>query len=257
MKIAVCIKQTFDTEAVIRLDSQGKIDKTGVKLILNPYDEYAVEEALRIKESKGGEVVVFTAGGDETKEALRQALAMGADRAVLVHDPLLFASDHHGIALALARAVEKEQCEIILSGWVAIDDGAAQVPARMAEILGWPQVTVVTKITVDGAKVICQREGDGIAHLVEASLPAVITAQKGLNEPRYPNLKGIMQAKKKPIKTMTLGDLGLAGGEVESKVENTGFSLPASRKAGKILEGDLESAVGQLVNLLKEEAKVI
>lgn len=257
MKIAVCIKQTFDTEAVIRLNSQGQIDKTGVKLILNPYDEYAVEEALRIKESTGGEIVVFTSGGEETKEAIRQALAMGADRAVLIHDPLLLGSDHHGIALSLARAVEKEQCEILLSGWVAIDDGAAQVPSRMAGILGWPQVTVVTKITVAGDKVICQREGDGVAHLVETSLPAVITAQKGLNEPRYPNLKGIMQAKKKPIKTVSLAELGLSAEEVKSKVENAGFSLPMPRKAGRILDGDLIGAVGQLVNLLKEEAKVI
>lgn len=257
MKIAVYVKQTFDTEAVIRLNSEGEIDKTGVKLIINPYDEFAVEEALRIKESKGGEVIVFSVGGEETIEALRQTLAMGADRAVLLQDAGLSASDYHGVALALARAIEREKCDLILTGWVKIDDGTAQVPARIAQILGLPQITVVTKVTVEGEKVVCQREGDGIAHIIESPLPVVITAQKGLNEPRYPNMKGIMQAKKKTITTLGLAELGLAVEQGAAKAENAGYFLPVPRKAGKILGGEVEDSVRQLVSLLRQEAKVV
>jgi len=257
MKIAVCIKQTFDTEAVIRLDSQGSIDKTGVKLILNPYDEFAVEEALRLKESAGGEVILFSVGSEETKEAVRQALAMGADRAVLIQDVDIASGDHYGIALALAKAIEQEKCDIILTGWTAIDDGAAQVPARIAEILNIPQITVVTKLSLEGEKVICQREGDGIAHIVESSLPAVVTAQKGLNEPRYPNLKGIMQAKKKPIKGVDLTQLGLTSDQVQAKTESEGYILPAPRKSGRILEGDLGEVTKELINMLRDEVKVL
>jgi electron transfer flavoprotein beta subunit len=253
MKIAVCLKQTFDTEAVIRIDGQGQIDKSGVKMIVNPYDEYAVEEALKI----GGEVVVFGVGGDECKEALRHGLAMGANRAVLVNDAALADADHSGVALALAKAIEQEKCDMILCGWVAIDDGAAQVPARLAEIMNIPQITVVTQLTVNGDKIECQREGDGIAHIVEAPLPAVISAQKGLNEPRYPTMKGIMQAKKKPIDTIDLAKLGLSADQVKAKTESTGFELPAPRQAGKILEGEVDQAVSQLVSLLHEEAKVV
>ncbi|MFZ7103853.1 MAG: electron transfer flavoprotein subunit beta/FixA family protein [Peptococcaceae bacterium] len=257
MKIAVCIKQTFDTEAVICLNSEGAIDKTGVKLILNPYDEFAVEEALRIKEKNGGEVIVFSVGGEEPVEAIRQALAMGADRAVLIQDSALAGYDHYGVALALSKAIEQEQCDIILSGWVSIDDGSVQVAGRIAQILDLPQITVVTKVMVEGGKVICQREGDGIAHVVESTLPVLITAQKGLNEPRYPNLKSILQAKKKPIKTVALMDLGLPAEQVEAKIENIGYSIPVPRKAGKILDGEAQDTVGQLVNLLRNEAKVI
>lgn len=260
MKIAVCIKQTFDTEAVIRLDDQGRIESTGVKLIMNPYDEFAVEEALKIKEEKGGEVVAFTVGGSEAKEVLRQALAMGADRAVLINDPGLTGSDHHGIAQALARVLEQEGFDLVLGGWVAIDDGAAQVPARLAELLDVPQVTVVTNLSIDGAKAICHREADGVTEVVETQLPAVITVQKGLNEPRYPNLKGIMQAKKKEIKELDLAELGLSTdqvGERAAKLESLGVFLPEPRKGGKILEGELEDAAKQLVHLLHEEAKVV
>ena len=260
MNIVVLLKQTFDTEAKIELTPDGKISSAGVNLIINPYDEYAVEEALRIKEKVGGEVTVVSLGGAQVQDAIRQALAMGADKGVLVQDPAMEGADHAGVAKVLAKAVSSQPFDLILCGWVAIDDNAAQVPSRVAEILGLPQVNMAVKVEVDGGRATVHREAEGATEVIEVPLPAVITAQKGLNEPRYPSMKGIMQAKKKPIKTMTLADLGLAPEEVGGQaaaVKVTSYSLPPARPAGKIIEGEPEDQVRELVRLLREEAKVI
>lgn len=255
MKIAVCLKQTFDTEAKIKLTGDGQIDSTGVNLIINPYDEFAVEEALRIKEKLGGEVVVVSVGPAQVQESIRQALAMGADRAVLVSDPAIVPADHSQVAAVLAKVLQSESPDLILTGWVAIDDNAAQVPGRLAEKLNLPQVNMAVKIEIGDGKATVAREAEGATEIVEVPLPAIITAQKGLNEPRYPSLKGIMQAKKKELKTLTAADLGVELGTPQVRILQ--YSLPPARQAGKKIEGEPAEAARELARLLREEAKVI
>ena len=256
MNIVVCMKQTFDTEAKIAIDANGKINRQGVSLIMNPYDEYAVEEALRIKEKLGGEVAVVTVGGQETQDALRQALAMGADKAMLV-DPGMAEVDEFTTATILAKAISGLQYDIILGGFRAIDDGSAQVAGRVAEILGLPVVNVVTKLEIDGGKAVATSEIEGGSQLLEVALPAVFTAQKGLNEPRYPSMKGIMQAKKKPMEKKTLADVGLDAAAAAPRVKALSYFLPSARAAGKIVPGEPADAARELVKALREEAKVI
>lgn len=253
MKILVCLKQTFDTEAKIVLDNDGKIEKKGVSLIMNPYDEFAVEEALRIKEKSGGEVTVITVGGAQAQDALRQALAMGADKAVLIEtgDAEM---DEYATAMVLAKVIGELEYNIILGGFRAIDDGSAQVMSRVSEILNIPVVNVITKLEIEDGKAVATREIEGGSEVVEVPLPAVFTAQKGLNEPRYPSMKGIMKAKKKPMDKKTVADLGL---DVSPKVTALSFSLPEPRKAGKIIPGEPAEAARELARLLREEAKVI
>lgn len=256
MKIVVLMKQTFDTEAKVAIDGQGKISQQGVNLIINPYDEFAVEEALRIKEKQGGEVTLVSIGGDSVQEALRQGLAMGAEKAVLVN-PAMEDIDEYTTAVILAKAISGMEYDLILGGWRAVDDGSAQVAGRVAEILGIPVVNLVTKIEIEGDKAIATRDMEGGNEIVEVSLPAVLTAQKGLNEPRYPTMKGIMQAKKKPMEKKGLADLGLDAAEVAAKVKPLSFFLPPSRAAGKIIEGEIPDAAAALVKALRGEAKVI
>jgi electron transfer flavoprotein beta subunit len=255
MNIVVCLKQTFDTEAKIVLDAGGKIDRKGVSLIMNPYDEFAVEEGLRLKESAGGEVTVISVGPGSAQDALRQALAMGADKAVLV-DTVDEELDEYATANVLAKVIEEVGYDIILGGFRAIDDGSAQVAGRVAEILNVPVVNVVTKLEVADGKAVATREIEGGSEVVEVPLPAVITAQKGLNEPRYPSMKGIMKAKKKPMNKKTLADLGLDG-QLAAKVKVLSYALPEPRKAGKVIPGEAAEAAAELAKLLREEAKVI
>jgi len=256
MKIVVCLKQTFDTEAKITINADGKINDQGVSLIMNPYDEFAVEEALRIKEKDGGEVTVISVGGAKAQDALRQALAMGADNAVLI-TPELEVMDEYATATILAKAIEGMEYDLILGGFRAIDDGSAQVAGRVAEILGLPVVNVVTKLEVADGKALATREIEGGSEVVEVPLPAVITAQKGLNEPRYPSMKGIMKAKKKPMDKKGLADLGLEPAAVAAKVTALSYFLPAPRAAGKIIPGEPAEAAVALARALREEAKII
>lgn len=257
MKIAVLLKQTFDTEAKISIDSNGQISRQGVSLIINPYDEYAIEEALRLKEKNGGEVTVISAGATEAQDALRQALAMGADKAVLITDDALAGGDEYTAAVVLAKALSTLEIDLVLAGWRAIDDGSSQVAVRVAELLGLPQVNVVTKLEVAEGKATATREIEGGSEVVEVPLPAVITAQKGLNEPRYPSMKGIMQAKKKPMQKFSLAELGLDAAQVAPKVKAMSYFLPSPRAAGKILPGEAPDAARELCRLLREEAKII
>jgi electron transfer flavoprotein beta subunit len=254
MNIVVCLKQTFDTEAKIKLTDEGKIDNQGVSLIINPYDEFAVEEALKLKEQEGGEVTVVTVGGQKAQDALRQALAMGADKAMLI-DPGTDEVDEYMSAEILAKALGNMEYDIILGGWRAIDDSSAQVAGRVAEILGIPVVNMVTKLEVADGKATATREIEGGSEIIEVSLPAVITAQKGLNEPRYPSMKGIMKAKKKPMEKTTAADLGLS--DLEAKVQALAYSLPKPREAGKVIEGEAPEAAKELARLLHEEAKIV
>ncbi|MDA8236131.1 MAG: electron transfer flavoprotein subunit beta/FixA family protein [Clostridia bacterium] len=261
MKIAVLMKQTFDTETKISLDAKGQIDSTGVNYVVNPYCEFAVEEALRIKERLGaGEVVVLSIGSEQVESALRTCLAMGADRGVLVNDPALEGGDEYTTAQVLAKALQKEDYDIILAGFQAVDDGSGQVGPRIAELLNIPQVTIVTKLELADGKAVATREIDDGVELIEVPLPALFTAQQGLAEPRYPSMKGIMQSKKKPIDRLTLADLGVSAegvGANGAKVSIAALSLPAPRQAGKIVGGEPAEAAVELVKLLRTEAKII
>lgn len=255
MNIVVCIKQTFDTEAKIALNGEGKIDSSGVNLIINPYDEFAIEEGIRLKEQFGGEVTVVTLGGERGQEALRTALAMGADKGILVSDPNLKEVDEWSAAEILAQALKDVPYDIVLAGRIAIDDGSAQVAVRLAEKLGIPSVSSVLKLEVNGSQVTAVKEVDGGTETLECSLPLLITAQKGLNEPRYPSVAGIMKAKKKPITTMSLSDLGLS--DITPRMVTESFTLPEPRQGGRKIPGEAVDAARELARLLREEAKVI
>jgi electron transfer flavoprotein beta subunit len=249
MKIAVCIKRVPDSETRVKITADGKrLDESGVKFVVNPYDEFAIEEALRRKEAGAGEVVVLSLGPATTQETIRTALAMGADRGVLLQTDKVPA-DGFETAKALAAELKAGGWDLILFGKMAIDDYSHQVGVVVAELLGLPCVSAVSHLEIDGTKGVAEREIEGGIEVVEFSLPAVITTDKGLNEPRYPALKGIMAAKKKPleVKPVQLGP---------GAIEITSLAVPPDRKEGKIV-GEGPGAVGELIRLLREEAKVL
>ncbi|MCQ6279065.1 electron transfer flavoprotein subunit beta/FixA family protein [Bacillus sp. EB600] len=256
MKIYVIMKRTFDTEERIIIEN-GNIKNEGVEFIINPYDEYAIEEAILLREKHGGEVTVITFGEEETEKELRTALAMGADKAVLIDCEDIEEIDQFSTATVLAAYLKDQEADIILAGNVAVDGGSGQVGPRVAEILGIPQVTAVTKLTVDREKAIIVHDVEGDEETLEVSLPVLVTAQQGLNEPRYPSLPGIMKAKKKPLTTLELDDLDLEEDDVKVKIEKVDSYLPPKKQQGKILVGELNNQVQQLVTILKTEAKVI
>lgn len=259
MNILVLLKQVPDTETVIRIKSDASsIETDGVKWIISPYDECAVEEGLRIKEKlKEGTVTALTVGPPRAAEALRTAMAMGADNAihVKVDDSAL---DTFVVAKALSEVLKKESPTLVLTGRQAIDDDQAAVFAYVAEWLDMPSISVVTKIDIapDKKSLRAEREAEGgTKHLLEAPLPVVVSVQKGINTPRYASLPGIMKAKKKPIKEYSLSELGLSTND--SKIRESAFQLPPERKAGRKLSGDTDTQARELVRLLREEAKVI
>ncbi|MBE3593957.1 MAG: electron transfer flavoprotein subunit beta/FixA family protein [Candidatus Carbobacillus altaicus] len=253
MKIVVLLKQTFDTEEKVVIEN-GVIKEDGAQFVINPYDEYAVEEAIRIKENGDAEVVVVSYGPARVEDALRKALAMGADRAVLIEadHPV---TDEAGVAEVLAKAVEKEAPDLILAGNFSVDNGAGQVAPRVAEILGLNHVGAVTKVTLEGDDVVVERDAEGDLERIRTKLPLLLTAQQGLNDPRYPSLPGIMKAKKKPLDRLTLSDLGL--GDISPRTTVTNRYNPPKKEAGEILQGDIATQVETLVKKLREEAKVI
>ncbi|MCG2777259.1 MAG: electron transfer flavoprotein subunit beta/FixA family protein [Desulfobacterales bacterium] len=264
MNIIVCLKQVPDTETQIKVRSDGKsIVTDDIKFVMNPYDEYGVEEALRIKEKFGGEVTVVGLGPKRVTESIRTALAMGADKGILVSDEALEGSDSLSVAKAVAAAIKELDYDLIFSGQRGVDDDMGVVGANIAELLDIPQLSVIDKVEVaeDGKSVKVNRPIEGSILVIESPLPALITAQKGLNEPRYASLPGIMKAKKKPFDAKTLSDLGLDAaefGEGARKVKVLEITPPPARKAGKIVEGETpqEKAAG-LAKLLHDEAKVI
>ena len=264
MNIIVCLKQVPDTETQIKVGSDGKsIVTDDIKWVMNPYDEYGVEEALRIKEKFGGEVTVVGLGPKRVTESIRTALAMGADKGILVSDEALEGSDSLAVAKALAAAIKELDYDLIFSGQRGVDDDMGVVGANIAEFLDIPQLSVIDKVEVaeDGKSVKVNRPIEGSILVIESPLPALITTQKGLNEPRYASLPGIMKAKKKPFDEKTLSDLGLDAaefGEGARKVKVLKITPPPAREAGKIVEGETpqEKAAG-LAKLLHDEAKVI
>lgn len=253
MNILVLMKRTFDTEEKIVIEN-NRVVEDGVEFIINPYDEYAIEEGIKLRDEHGGEVTVLCVGPAESEKEVRTALAMGADRAILVDDEQLF-GDEYKLSRVLAAVIQDRDFDLILGGNVSVDNGAGQVAVRVAELLGIPQVTTITKLTVEGNKAVVERDVEGDVEIIETTLPALFTAQQGLNEPRYPSLPGIMKAKKKPLERLTADDIPLAG--LESKTETVALSLPSKKEAGRLLQGEIEDQVKELVNLLRDEAKVI
>jgi electron transfer flavoprotein beta subunit len=258
MKIVVCVKYVPDTAIKMKIAGDGKtVDLTGVPFVVNPYDEFAVEEALQIKEKLGGEVVVVGAGAEAATQGLRTCLAMGADSAVLVKDPALENADSFVIGAILAKVCRTLAPDLILFGKHAIGVDNGQVPSVVAEQLDLPQVSVVAKLEVTDKAFRAERDIEGAQEVVEGSLPAVITAQKGLNTPRLASLKGIMAAKKKTVTVQSPAELGLTADELKPRVAVELITMPPSRPPGKILKGEVAETVPQLVKLLHEEAKVI
>jgi electron transfer flavoprotein beta subunit len=248
MKIAVCISQVPDTTTKVKIASDGKsIDPSGVTFIINPYDEFGVEEALKLKEKSGGETIAVSVGKDAVKETIRKAFAMGIDKGVLVKTDAEM--DSYAVAKNLADVLKELNPDIIFFGKQSIDYDDSQVGGLVAEFLGLPSINVVVDLTIEGTNVTAEREIEGGKEIVTSTLPVVICAQKGLNDPRYPNLKGIMQAKSKPIEerqpTYT-----------ENKSEVLSMKLPKPKAKGKIVGTDSGAAV-ELVRLLREEAKII
>ena len=259
MKILVLVKQVPDTATQVKIGADHKaIDTAGITWIVSPYDEFALEEALRIKEKRGqGEVVAVSLGPDRVKETLRSCLAMGADRAIHLLDPAWDGGDALTTARALAAAIKQEAPALVLCGRQAIDDDMGAVGAQVAELLGWPCASWITEEVVDagGTSIRVGRQAEGGLEVFDLPLPAVASAQKGLNEPRYPTLKGIMGAKKKEIKDVKAADLGLA---VESPALSvvTLEALPP-RPPGRIIPGEPAEAARELVRALREDAKAL
>ena len=260
MRIVVCVKQVPDTETRVKIAPAGNaISEVDVaNWIVSPYDEFAIEEALRIREAKGGEVVLVTVGPDRVQSALRTGLAMGADSALHVKDVALDAACPLGTARALAAAVRTlAPFDLVLCGQQGVGGDNSQVPGMLAELLDLPQVTVAVKVEVGDGRATIEREIEGGRETWPTPLPAVVSAQKGLNEPRYASLKGIMAAKKKTVQVLDLAGLGLDAASVAPKVKVTAMELPPARPTVRMIEGDPETQAKELIRLLHEEAKVI
>jgi electron transfer flavoprotein beta subunit len=258
MKIVVCVKYVPDTAIKIKIASSGnEVDLADVAFVINPYDEFAVEEALKIKEKLGGDVVILGAGPESASAGLRTCLAMGADSAILVSDPSLDKADSFIIGTVLAHVLRGLNPDLILFGKHAIGVDNGQVPSVVAERLDLPQASVVTKLDIQEKSFRAVRDIEGAQEVIEGSLPAVITAQKGLNVPRYASLKGIMAAKKKQIAIQALASLGLSAEDLKPRISVELITMPPSRPPGKILKGEASETAPQLVKLLHEEAKII
>jgi electron transfer flavoprotein beta subunit len=257
MNIVVCVKQVPDTWSEKKLDpSDSTLDRGATDPVMNEMDEYAVEEALRIQEAQGGEVTILCMGPDAAAETVRKALSMGADKAIHVIDDGLHGSDAVATSLALSKALEHlgdGGFDLVILGSESSDARMSVVPAMLAERLGLPQLTFAKEVTVDGSSVRIKRMTDDGYQAVEASLPAVVSVVEKINEPRYPSFKGIMAAKKKPVETLSLSDLGIAAGDVGlggawSAVES--FESAPPREAGTIVKDEGGDGAEKLVEFL-------
>jgi electron transfer flavoprotein beta subunit len=264
MQIGVCIKQVPDTEARLRLDAEGRwIDEEDLPFVINESDLYALEEAQTIAEKTNGEVVVFSLGPDRVREALRKALALGATRAVHLADPAFDGGDAMATGLALARALAAESFDLVLTGSQSDDVGFASTGSVIAGHLDWPHAWLVMGVEIDedgsGARVVREMES-GVNEILRVALPAVIEVQAGINSPRYASLRGIMQAKKKELKQIGPGDIGLeaeAVGAAGSRVRILSVAFPVSGEGAQMLEGDVAAVATELVDKLRKEARVL
>ena len=259
MNCIVCMASVPDTASVIKVGGDGKgIDDSGIKWIVSPYDEYALEEALQLTEAKGGEVTVVTYGPDHAEAALRDCLARGAHQAVHILGGQATLGDSFTIAKVLAAALKDREYDIVLCGIKGVGTDCSQVGQMLAELLDLPHVATVTELEVGDGSLAAGRDVEGGREKVESPLPALVTCQKGLNEPRYAALKGIMAAKKKPVEKIEVASLGIEeGADPFYNVEK--LELPPAKAAGTIIQGedDAAAAAAELVKLLREDAKAI
>ena len=258
MNSVVCISHVPDTESRIRIAEGRKIDETGLKFIVSPYDEFALEEAIRLKEKSGGDVTVLTFGPDRAQQALREALARGATKAMHVKGDSGNA-DALGIAKVLAAAIRSIPHDVVFLGKQGVGTDNALVGPMVAELLGYPQVNVVTHLEIGEGKLTAHREIEGAEEVLEAATPAIVTAQKGLNEPRYASLKGIMAAKKIAIDTKAVGDLGLEESVIYGqRVVIVSMELPPEKSGGRKVDGsDPAVAAQEILKYIKDEAKAL
>jgi len=260
VNIFVFVKRVPDTESKIRIDHDANsIIEEGLSFVINPYDEYAVEEALRFKETGEVTVTVFSVGSDDSIPILKKALAMGADEAVLLKDKSTETYDGLRTARILVQALQTKYSDynLLLFGKQSVGADNSQVPSMVAELLGLPQVNVVTKLEIDGNTGSAHREIEGAVEKIAFTLPAVISAQKGLNEPRYETLKGIMAAKRKEIPVVEVEDLGFDGDQLTPALELIKMESPPPREAGNIIEEEPDVAAKKIVEYLREQAKVL
>ncbi|OMF32677.1 electron transfer flavoprotein subunit beta [Paenibacillus sp. FSL H8-0548] len=281
MKIVVLLKQTFDTEEKITVTAAG-IDERDAKFVINPYDEFALEEALRQRELLGGTVIALTCGPERAQDALRTALAIGADEAIRLDNTAL-PDDNSSVAAAIAAVIKPLAPDLLLAGLFAVDSGAGSVALQVAERLQLPHASAAVKVNLISAAelgalstvgvlstasplsaeryALVERDIEGDTETVTVPLPALITAQQGLNEPRYPSLPGIMKAKRKPLRTITLEELissrALSPGSLSPRTERKQLLPPPPRAAGKRLPGAPAEQAAALVALLRDEAKLL
>ncbi|MGQ9507929.1 MAG: electron transfer flavoprotein subunit beta/FixA family protein [Thermodesulfobacteriota bacterium] len=259
MNIIVCVKRVPDTSDVdIVVDKSGKdIEKAGLVFDLNEWDSYAIEEAILLKEKLGGTVTVISMGGEDTNESLRKCLAMGADEAIRLTDSAFLGSDGYATARVLAKAIRGIPYDLILTGTQAEDDGFAEVGVMVASLLGLPHVSIVTRLEVEGGRLRAHRELEGgLEEVVEVDLPALVTIQTGINEPRYVSIMGIRKVAKKEIKVLSLNDLGLRAEEVGfrgSDIELQRVFLPPAGEGAQILEGKPEEIALKVFEILKDK----
>jgi electron transfer flavoprotein beta subunit len=258
VEIVVLLKQVPATESFIGIAEDGTSIKTDdIKWVINPYDEFAVEEALRIKEAHGGSVSILSVGSEKTVEAIRTALAMGADKGMLVNAPGGVVYDGLTTARILSAALKDIPFDVIIAGQRAVDDDNFQVGPATAEFLGIPHISMVVKQEIADGKMTCHRTVEGGTVILQTPLPALFTTQRGINEPRYASLPGIMKAKKKPIDMKTVSDIGLDPGTIGKPLTNiVSLKMPAERKRGIMIDGDSPRAkAAKLVKILHEVVK--
>ncbi len=258
MNSVVCIAHVPDTEARIKIVDGRKVDEAGLKFIVSPYDEYALEAAIRLKEKSGGDVTVLTFGPERAAQALREALARGATKAVHVKGESGDA-DSLGIAKVLAAAIKEVPHDVVFLGKQGVGTDNGLVGPMLAELLGYPQVNIVTHLEVGEGKLTAHREIEGAEEVLEAPLPAIVTAQKGLNEPRYASLKGIMAAKKVAVDAKSVTDLGLDENDIyRQRVVVVSLDLPPEKSGGRKIDGsDPAAAAREILKYIQEEAKAL
>jgi electron transfer flavoprotein beta subunit len=256
MKVMVCLKQVPHQDARLDVNADGTwIQEDNIKFEINSYDTYAVEEALRLKDGGDAEVVVVSIGPDRVTQALRTALGMGADRAVHVNDPAAFEADALGTAKILAAIAKEEAADLIFTGLMSDDGNASSVPPMLAELLDIPSATGVVATTSSDSSITVERELEGGAYeVVELPKPCLLAIQTGANQVRYASLKGIMQAKKKPVDVKTLADLGLGDtvGAAHNKTKIDKIHVPKKGDSAEILTGSTDEVVAQLMTKIKE-----
>ena len=259
MKIVVCLKQVPSRESVLRLDASGTwIQESDISFEINEPDIFALEEALRLKEKHGGEVIVCSLGPARAQQAIKEALAKGADRALHLDDPAFEGLDPRGAAKALAAAIRGETPDLVLTGLQSDDNGFAQTGVVLAELLGIPHATIIMEIQVEGTRLKTKRELEaGWFQWIEMPLPALLTIQSGINKPRYASLKGILAAKSKPLKKLTAAELGLSDDDLAPRQKISKVYVPVKKGKTEFLGGSPKEMATQLVDKLKNEARVL